>query len=204
MPFALPDSYASYVADPAVRTAVEHILDSRSLKVPDELDWDRLPDFHAAVLAAHQVRCDYASALQGLWDAVWQRAIDETGIGEGLQAWSIADTAGWFGVRFDAEFLFRENVFARVYTKGDFHIDLGVSLGPGLDLRETHLTFWFGDENNKDLAAELLPRDEWDSLDPDAGYGYWSRRGLARMDAGEVPLERLNAAAARALSAISG
>ena len=199
MSFALPESYASYVADPAVRTAVDHILGSKSLEVPETLDWDQLPDFHAAVLAAHQVRCEYVAALQDLWDAVWGKAIHEAGIGEDLEAWSIAETARWYGLGFDAISLFRDGVFGRAYTKGESIVGLGVNL----DVRDVWLCLWFWNEDNGDLALDLLPSDDWNS-ELDETYGYWSKTGLARIDAGGVPLERLNAAAARALAAITG
>ena len=198
MSFVLPESYASYVADPAVRTAVDHILGSKSLKVPETLDWDRLPDFHAAVLAAHQVRCDYASAVQGFWDAVWGKAIDEARIRKNLETWSIPGTADWYGLGLDAESLFQNGVFARVYTRGDSRIGLGVDL----DLREAQLIFWFGSANDDDLAADLLSQDDWGPEPED--YGYWSRTGLAQIGDGHVPLERLKAAAVGALNAIAG
>ncbi len=199
MSFALPESYASYVADPAVRTAVDHILGSKSLEVPETLDWEQLPDFHAAVLAAHQVRCEYASALQGLWDAVWGKAIDEAGIGEDLEAYSIADMAHSLGLGLDAVSLWDPGVFSRAYTRGDSYIGLSVDL----NLREAHLLLWFVNENDEDLAAGLLSQDDWNP-ELNETYGHWSREGLARIGAGSVPLERLNAAAARALSAITG
>ena len=199
MSFALPESYASYVTDPAVRTAVDHILVSKSLKVPETLDWDQLPDFHAAVLGAHQVRCDYASAIQGLWDAVWGKAIDEAGIGEDLEACSIADMAS-YGYGFDAVSLWQgPGVFARGYTRGDSYIGLGVNL----NLREARLIFWYGNKNNDDdLAAGLLSQDDWD---PEMGdEGYQTRKGMARIEANGVALERLNRAAAGALAVITG
>ena len=199
MSYCLPESYASYLADPAVRTAVDHILGRRSLKVPDVLEWNQLPDFHAAVLAAHQVRCDYASALQGLWDAVWGKAIDESGIGEDLEAWPIADTADWYGLGFDAISLWQDSVFARAYTREDSYIGLGFCLG----VRQVWLCLWFGDQNDNDLGAGLLSQDDWSS-DLDEAYGYWSKKGLARIEGGCVPLKRLKAAAAGALSAIAG
>ena len=203
MCFVLPDSYASYVAEPAVRTAVDNILGSRSLKVPDGLDWGQLPDFHAAVLAAHQVRCEYATALQGLWDAVWGKAIDEAGIGEDLTAWSITDTVGWYEVGFDAISLWQEKVFARAYKRRDSCIGLGVSLG--LHGHEAQLTLLFENEAGKDLAAGLPLKDDWNpEQDETYGYGYWSRTGLAPIGDGEVPLERLKVAAAGALAAITG
>ena len=198
MSFALPESYASYVAEPAVRTAVEHILGSKSLDVPETLEWNQLPDFHAAVLAAHQVRCDYASALQGLWDVVWQRAVDEAGIGEDLEAWSITDMAS-LGFGFDAKSLWDSGIFIRGYAREGCYIGLGVSLG----LREARLNLWFGNENDQDRAAGFLSQDDWDP-ELDEAYGYWSRQGLARIEAGGVALERLNAAAARALAAVTG
>ena len=199
MSFCLPESYASYVAEPAVRTAVDHILGSKSLKVHETLDWDQLPDFHAAVLAAHQVRCDYASALQGLWDGVWQRAIDEAGIGKDLEAWSITDTAEWYGPGFDAISLWQEGVFARAYTRDDSRIGLGVVL----DLREARLCLRFKNENNEDLAAGLLSQDDWDP-ELDEYYGYWSKKNIGRIEEGCVPLKRLKAAAASALAVITG
>ena len=77
--FTLPESYCAYLEDAAVRSAIDHILDGKKLEVPADLEWDRLPDFHAAVLAAHQVRCDYANALHGLWSKVWQPALENCG-----------------------------------------------------------------------------------------------------------------------------
>lgn len=199
MCFPLPPSYASYVTDPAVRTAVDHILGSKSLKGHETLDWGELPDFHAAVLAAHQVRCDYASALQGLWDAVWPTAIDEAEIGASLEAYSISDMADWHELGFDANSLWDADVFTRAYTLGDSYVGLSVSL----NLREAHLVLWFGDQDDNDLALDLLPSDDWNS-ELDETYGHWSTKALAPIRDGGVPLERLNAVANRALVAITG
>ena len=79
--FTLPESYCAYCNDNAVQAAVDHILDvaGENLEVPPDLEWCRLPDFNAAVLGAHQVRCDYATALHGLWIKVWQHALDHCG-----------------------------------------------------------------------------------------------------------------------------
>lgn len=191
--FCLPESYASYVAEPAVKTAVDHILDSKSLEVPDGLDWGQLPDYHAAVLAAHQVRCDYASAAQGLWHTVWQKAIDEAGIGKDLEAWSIPKTASWYGLKFDTKSLWQWSLFARAYTRDDSSIGLGV----GLHFHGARLSLWI----EKDLAG-LLSQDDWDP-ELDEYDCYQSKKNLARIEEGCVPLERLNAAAGRALVAIT-
>ena len=126
------------------------------------------------------------------------KAIDEAGIGKDLEAWSIPDTADWYGLGFDAVSLFQNGIFARAYTREDSYIGLGVSL----DLREARLIFWFGTKNEEDLAADHWPQDGWDAETWD--YGYRSQKGLARIEAGCVPLKRLKAATASALAVITG
>ena len=62
--YQIPESYRAYCTNPAVRTAVDHILSkSNKLDVPSDIEWDELPKFHRAVLSAHQVRCEYAMYL---------------------------------------------------------------------------------------------------------------------------------------------
>ena len=92
----LPESYRAYCADPAVRTAVDHILESKSLSLCAGIKWKHLPAFHRAVLSAHQVRCEYAIFLIELWDAVWGRALEKIQLGDDTEALSIAKTeVGW-------------------------------------------------------------------------------------------------------------
>ena len=60
MPFKIPESYLAYCTDRAVKLAVEHILEYETPGVPADLEWNDLPEFHRAVLSAHQVRCEFA------------------------------------------------------------------------------------------------------------------------------------------------
>ena len=88
--FPLPETYCAYCKDTAVQSAVDHILNrGKKLDVPPDLEWCRLPDLHAAVLGAHQVRCDFAIALHGLWIKVWQHALDHCGFMDSLEPQSL-------------------------------------------------------------------------------------------------------------------
>ncbi len=114
--YQIPESYRAYCTDPAVRTAVDHILENpKKLDVPLGIEWDELPKFHRAVLSAHQVRCEYAEYQLDLWKCIWQPALDNCGFEVTLR--TIADTqeskgqksyttytiweGGWFSRNFD-------------------------------------------------------------------------------------------------------
>ena len=93
----------------------------------------------------------------------------------------------------------QQGVFGRGYTRGGFlHRYLGVSLQKE---REARLIFWFGNANDDDLTADLLSQDDWHPESDE--YGYWSKKDLARIEAGCVPLKRLKSAAASALAVIT-
>lgn len=82
MPFEIPESYRTYRNDTAVRTAVDHLLDSadnNKLNLPADIEWKDLPGFHRAVLAAHQVRSDYSIFLIDLWNAIWPPTLRKSG-----------------------------------------------------------------------------------------------------------------------------
>ena len=118
---------------------------------------------------------------RALWDVVWQRAVDEAGIGEDLEAWSDhRHGIAWVWVRRQVALGPREYSSAATREEGCY-IGLGVSLG----LREARLCLWFGNENDEDRAAGFLSQDDWDP-ELDETYGYWSRQGLARIEAGGV------------------
>ena len=114
MPFPVPESVHAYVTDSVARTAVDTLLESETHPKDEDLGWDKLADFQRAVLAAHQVRCEYAVFLIELWDEVWKPCF-ESGFGASLERRTITDTEewceqpftpsgiwdqGWFGVSF--------------------------------------------------------------------------------------------------------
>ena len=199
MPCALPESYSAYVADAAVRTAVDHILDRGTIEVPETLGWNQLPDLHTADLGAHQVRCKYASALLCLWNAVWQRALDQFDSCQDIEPLSIYETQQWYGLSFDPTSLWDDSVFARGYRIARFKMGLGVTL----DVRQARLCLWFGSEDDHDRVDNRLSPDDWDP-DFDDTFGYWTTKDMARIADGHVELDRLNSVADRALAAIRG
>ena len=147
--FTLPPSFRSYCKDRAVRSAVDHILDcGKKLKVPADLEWDRLPDFHAAVLAAHQVRCDYATALHGLWNEVWQPALDDCGFADSLEPLSLNEAQEYSDYPGDAYSLWAEELLERVYDKDGRKLGLGVDGRPQAGAVD-------------DLAARPRRKREW-------------------------------------------
>ena len=197
MLFVLPESYASYSTQKDVRAAVDHILNSKSLEGPSDLEWNQLPDLHAAVLAAHQVRSEYASALQRLWDEVWQTSMDEYGFE--AEACSITEQQGLVGYCVDTKSIWEDGQFVRVFrTK-----NVGIELAVALDISGAQLWMWFGDktfENGdtpnllRSAADWYVEEDEYDGL----FYGYTNKK-LGPMSGGSVELDGLNIAAARAL-----
>ena len=201
MHFSLPESFAAYVSQRDVKAAVDHILNSKSLEVPADLDWEHLPDFHAAVLAAYQVRSDYATALHQLWNEVWQPILDSSDIE--IQALSIAETQEWSSTHADTGNAWKDEEFYRSFRKNSFLIILGV----GLHSNEARLYLWLGDEQGENSKAEelSLPTSEASDwyLEGEGSdeWGYTSE-GLAPIRNRCVELDRLRAAAKRAVAKI--
>lgn len=189
MHFSLPESYADYTTRKDVRTAVDHLLDSKTLEVPSDLDWNQLPDFHAAVLAAHQVRSEYASAIQRLWNECWQTVLGASDLA--LEACSISETQEWYGLSFDTASVWTNKIFARAYDMEAFKIGVGVSL----DRHEARLKFWLEDENGADRSIDCLTQADWEA--EAVVYGYWTNKELAPTSNGGLELDRLNSVAAQ-------
>ena len=182
--------------DAAVRSAVDYILYSKKLEVPADLEWERLPEFHAAVLAAHQVRCDYATALHGLWAEVWQRAIDDCGFADLLKPLAFNEQQALSTYPCDTLSVW-EGLLERVYDKSENKFGLGVTS----DFKQVWLTVWLLDGKEKELTEGLADGGDWDWEQYDSGY-LSSREQLAPISEGRIELERLNHAANRALQQI--
>lgn len=198
--FTLPESYRAYCKERAVQSAVDHVLNcGEKLAVPADLEWDRLPDFHAAVLAAHQVRCDYATALHGLWKAVWRPALDDCGFADVLEPLSFNEHPDYSDYPCDTYSLWEEDLLERVYDKDGHKLGLGVEN----DGKQARLTIWLLDGKGKGRADELPLGSDWDSEPDEEGYLY-TREKLARFsnDGCCIPLEPLNRAVQRALQEI--
>lgn len=199
--FTLPESYCAYCKDAAVRSAVEHILSrGKKLDVPPALEWCRLPDFHAAVLAAHQVRCDYATALHGLWIEVWQHALNQCDFANSLEPWSLHEQPELSNHPCDTYSLWDPGILERVYDAGDHKIGLSVCID-----KQAWLAIWLLDGQGKDLTANLALGKDWVPELDKKGY-LWSRDKLSQLsnDGCCIPLKPLNRAAKKALEQIGG
>ena len=204
MPIQVPESYRAYCKDRAVQEAVNHILNAKSLPVPADIEWDDLPKFHRAVLAARQVQCDYAIFVHELWNAVWKPALDARGFGKKLKPWTIADTQEQCNQKLDTHTLWYQAWFSQVLDIADTNLMLfpGVGIGEAaldkvrlwLSLRDT--------KDNVDLITGLDLGADWRSEDVEDGWAL-SRRELAPIaDDGGLDLDALRKAAADALAAI--
>lgn len=196
--FTLPPSYRAYCKDGVVRSAVDHILNAKKLEVPPSLEWDSLPDFHAAVLGAHQVRCDFATALHGLWKEVWPHALQDCSFADSLEPRSLHEQEP-YAYPCDTYSLWVNSVLERVYGACDHMIGLGICA----DAKQAWLAIWLFDGENNDLTASLALGDDWVSELDEEGYIY-SRDKLARFanDGCGIPLDPLNRAARRALQEV--
>ena len=201
--FTLPETYCAYCKDAAVQSAVDHILNrGKKLDVPPDLEWCRLPDLHAAVLGAHQVRCDFAIALHGLWIKVWQHALDHCGFADSLEPQSLYEQQQeGYAYPCDTYSLWDPGILERVYDAGDHKIGLGVCVAT----KQVWLAIRLLDGQENDLTANLTLGDDWVSELDDVGY-LWSDDELARFsnDGCCIPLDPLNRAARQALEQIGG
>ena len=197
MLFSLPESFTAYATQKDVRTAVDHILGRKSLEVPADLDWNQLPDYHVAVLAAYQVRSDYASTLHRLWNQVWQPALFSSDLN--FQALSIVEAHEKFGETYtDTMSLWDSGEFWRYFRINSFLLMSGISLSTS----EAQLWLWLGDESSENNNTEQLLQSisDWyleDEEESDALYGY-TRKKLAPVTDAGIEVGRLCEAAAQA------
>ena len=193
MPIQVPESYRTYCADRAVQTAVEHILNQR-LRVPADLEWNHLPDFHRAVLSAHQVRCEFAIFLHELWNAAWQPAVN----GRGFTSKTVADSQKWVGKdNLDTYSIWTDGGFAHAYNIASTSYEFSIGTFAGIERVQLSLYLWDG-ENAP--TSELGLDECWPNIDDD--YIAWSSKELAPIVDGGIEVDRLAKAAEQALTAI--
>ena len=204
MPIQVPESCRAYCKDRAVQEAVDHILDPKSLHVPADLEWDDLPNFHRAVLAAHQAQCEYAIFVHELWNAVWKPALDACELGKERKPRTIADTEEQCNQKLDTRTLWSQGWFNQVLDVADTNLVLcpGVAIGE-VDFDKVLLHLFLRDtEDDVDLITGLDLGADWRSEDVEDGWAR-SRTELAPIaDDGSIDLDALRKAAADALAAI--
>ena len=199
MTFKLPESYRAYCTDAAVRTAVDHILDSKSLSLPADIDWRDLPAFHRAVLSAHQVRCEYAMFLIEFWDAVWKLALETVDLGTTPETMTVAVSEEWGAQKLDTNTVWNASWFDRHFK----FTNTGSSLYAGamVDVDHVMLAIGYYDADNDQRTTELELGDKWPEDDIENGFAYTNKK-LAPIRDGGIDLAPLREAADDALDAI--
>ena len=202
MPIQVPESYRAYCKDRAVLEAVNRILDAKSLHVPADLEWDDLPNFHRAVLAARQVQCEYAIFVHELWNAVWKPALDACEIGKKLMPRTIADTERC-NQKLDTHTLW-EGWFGKVLDIADTNLVLCLGVGiEAVDQDKVLLRLSLRDtEDDVDLITRLDLGADWRSDDVEDGWARTGKELAPIADDGGIDLDALRKAAADALAAI--
>ena len=202
MHITLPESFRAYASRNDVRTAVDHILNFNSrkkLEVPPDLDWDKLPEFHSAVLAAHQVHCDYAILLHTLWNEVWGTALRSADAN--LEPLSIAEAHDYEGADLYAYSIWENWEYGR-YFQGNGRSERVFWLSVYLDRKEAALCLWA--EKRKALRAAISAKG-WNS-EPEKGEDgkrCRTKKGSAPIRKGELELCRLVLAAEGALTRLA-
>ena len=67
----MPATVASFLTDPAVRTAVEALLAVKAETLPPGLEWGDLDTYYRARGGAELTRHDMAHFLRQLWQCIW-------------------------------------------------------------------------------------------------------------------------------------
>ena len=199
MTFKLPESYRAYCTDAAVRAAVDHILDSKSLSLPADIEWGDLPAFHRAVLSAHQVRCEYAIFLVEFWDAVWKPALEEFDFGVTLEPLPVAASGEWWSEQLDTNSVWSNKWFNRLYKFATTESCFGA--GVSADVDSAGLAIGYHGAGEIARTNELELGEKWPKGDIEDDVAYTSKK-LAPIWDGGIDLAPLRRAANDALGAI--
>lgn len=108
----LPESVFQYFTQARIRTAVESVLDYGAKKLPPGLEWEELPQFYRAALAASSVQVEWALTLDQLWSRVWPTVVP------GWTALSVDEqNTGDLDAQVSIETCWREEWFGRCFTR---------------------------------------------------------------------------------------
>jgi hypothetical protein len=74
---AVPESFRAYLHHSTVNTAVNNLLEQKLNKIPPNLDWNSIRDYHEALFSATRVRRDYTIMLFDLMESVCLKAAEK-------------------------------------------------------------------------------------------------------------------------------
>lgn len=203
MSFELPESYRAYCSDPAVRTAVDHILSANTkapLTLPADIEWKDLPAFHRAVLSAHQVRCEFAVCLIDLWDAVWQRALDNWEHQSNLTRETVAAAEGWWPQKLDTNTIWTERQFFQLFKIGGISSKLGLGARIGVEEVRLVLSLYGEDETKNTTLLDL--DDAWPKQDLEDDIACTGKDLAPIRGDGTIHLDPVREAASNALTTV--
>lgn len=105
--FELPESVFRCLTERKIRAGVDSVLQSGTKKLPSGLEWEELPQYYEAVLAACRVQVDWVLAQEQLWRSVWPSkplgwapvSVEEQSVGEydGFVSIDNCWSEKWFG-----------------------------------------------------------------------------------------------------------
>jgi len=67
----IPPGLLSYFNENKTESAVDLLLAKKRPSIPDDVEWEDVPNYFRAVRAARQIQADLAILLHEIWNAVW-------------------------------------------------------------------------------------------------------------------------------------
>ncbi|MCY3626635.1 MAG: hypothetical protein OXG88_03230 [Gammaproteobacteria bacterium] len=202
----LCESLKSYFGDTTVKGAVDSILENK-FSIPQDIDWPDLPGLHKAVLAAYQVRCDFALFLLELWDSVWQASLTNSDLGGELVPITLQQTQESGDMKFDPENIWNDRWYQRSFettARGkQYELYLGIEVSrerhPNLQL---YLYLW-DCKKEEDVTKNLDMMDaQWQTLTEEEGQIGYTKSLASYCQDGKIDLVRLQETAKGALLTI--
>lgn len=188
----VPESFRSYLNNPAVRTAVNTLLEKPD-KIPrDDFRWPELRQYHEALFSACRVRHDYTIMLFDLMEELCLMPANE----KGLKGIPLRDKSCY-----DKESLPTPHA---IWEEGLYYY-LNVSKGKGI------IGFclgWDGSDGNLDILLsteeveleELQPQDKW-SLNEETGWWQLVDTNLS-LNSNEINVKEWREAVTNAIDSI--
>lgn len=68
----IPSGLLSYFNDSKTEAAVDLLLAKKRPSIPDDVEWNEVPDYFRALRAARQIQADLAILVHEIWHAVWK------------------------------------------------------------------------------------------------------------------------------------
>lgn len=159
---SFPDSVRTWLEDPKVYHAVNHLAGVKKDDLADGLQWEEFEAFLEARAMAHLTRAEYPIALFRYWDFVWGNSLDQ-----GWQRESVDENGSEL---LGPQVSWNDGSMAVKFRKN------GVTLHTlvGMDQHETTVGFSLEDEVQGDLINASAGAFEWHGPDTD-----WDRYMLA-------------------------